>query len=203
MRAEFGQERLFICAGKTVTTLWHVSDQHDIARFQPRLPGNRDAGVTEPVVWAVDDAHLTNYLLPRDCPRICLRVAAGTTQEDRIRFFAPSTASAVILIEEAWYERALGTPLWIYELPPAQFTLIDGNAGYYVSLEAADPIGVTEVRQPLQLMKERGTELRSVTRLRQLAHQVARSTVAFSIIRLRNAAEDTEIGVYRQGDGRG
>src|SRR5512141_1242890 len=167
-----------------VTKLWHVSDQDDISRFHPRRPVNLDSGINESVVWSVDDDHLTNYLLPRDCPRICLRVSSDTSLEDRAIFFGSSNASAVIIIEEPWYDRALRSPLWLYEMPPVSFRVVDRNAGYFVSAEVVDPVAVTEVGRPVEMMMARGTELRCVTRLRPLASQVARSTLAFSIIRL-------------------
>ena len=53
--------------------LFHVSDQPDIIRFAPRpaRPGHpNDPG--RPVVWAVGERLLHNYLLPRDCPHVTL-----------------------------------------------------------------------------------------------------------------------------------
>lgn len=35
-------------------------------RFEPRASGL----VRNPVVWAIDAAHLCNYLVPRECPRV-------------------------------------------------------------------------------------------------------------------------------------
>jgi hypothetical protein len=46
--------------------LFHVSEQANIGRFDPRP--SEFASV--PVVWAIDDARLRNYLVPRDCPRV-------------------------------------------------------------------------------------------------------------------------------------
>lgn len=48
--------------------VFHVSETPAIARFEPRA---REIG--HPVVWAIDDLHLPNYWLPRDCPRVCVR----------------------------------------------------------------------------------------------------------------------------------
>lgn len=173
---------------ESVIQLWHVSEQPDIGRFSPRLPTNTDAGVTEPVVWAVADTHLANYLLPRDCPRICLRASAATSEADRDRFLGSAQASAVIIIEEEWRERSANTTLWLYALPAATFRCADANAGYHVSTTSVVPISVTRIAAPLDLLRQSGAELRIVQRLRPLAADVARSTLAFSIIRLRNAA---------------
>jgi hypothetical protein len=144
-----------------------------------------------PVVWAIADAFLVNYLVPRDCPRVCMRVKETTSEQDRLRYLGPTAASAVIVIEEDWYERAVRTVLWLYEMPRATFRCVDENAGYYLSEEAVVPRSATPVRAPLDLLAERGAELRVVPRLRPLAAEVAASTLAFSIIRLHNARSAT------------
>ncbi len=46
--------------------LFHVSEESGIKRFEPRAL----EGGGKPVVWAIDDARLRNYLVPRDCPRV-------------------------------------------------------------------------------------------------------------------------------------
>ena len=53
--------------------LFHVSERPGIARFEPRLPPTANAAVRTPVVWVVDEAHLPNYLVPRECPRVAFR----------------------------------------------------------------------------------------------------------------------------------
>ena len=45
---------------------FHVSEAADIERFDPRP----SALTHEPVVWAIDEERLRNYLVPRDCPRV-------------------------------------------------------------------------------------------------------------------------------------
>lgn len=174
-----------------MSKLWHVSETGAIPRFEPRLPSVEEAGRSVPVVWAIADAFLVNYLLPRDCPRVCMRVSETTSESDRLRYVGPTTASAVIVIEEDWYERAVQTVLWLYEMPSTSFRCVDENAGYYLSEEAVVPQSATPVRAPLDLLAERGAELRVVPRLRPLAAEVVASTLAFSIIRLRNARSAT------------
>lgn len=168
--------------------LWHVSETQGIDRFEPRKPAISSTGVTAQVVWAIADEYLVNYLLPRDCPRVCMRVGPGTTDTDRLRHLGATNASAVIFIEDGWYARATQTALWLYELPAATFRCVDENAGYYLSETCVVPKSATSVRAPLKLMAERGAELRVVPNLRPVAAEVAASTLAFSVIRLRNAA---------------
>lgn len=50
-------------------SLYHASERPSIVRFEPR-PVRAESGLTEEVVWAIDDEHLQNYLLPRECPRV-------------------------------------------------------------------------------------------------------------------------------------
>jgi hypothetical protein len=171
-----------------MSRLWHVSETQGIARFEPRVPSGDTSGTTVPVVWAIADQYLVNYLLPRDCPRVCVRAGRGTTEPDRLRYLGEERATAVIFIEEAWHERAIQAALWLYECPEATFRCFDENAGYYLSETAVVPRAETHVRAPLDLMAQRGAELRVVPRLRPVAAEVVASTLAFSVIRLRNAA---------------
>ena len=46
--------------------LFHISEESDIARFEPRA----SEYATGLVVWAIDETRLCNYLLPRECPRV-------------------------------------------------------------------------------------------------------------------------------------
>jgi uncharacterized protein DUF6886 len=62
-------------------TLHHVSEERNIAVFDPRSSALApDAG---PIVWAIDGPKLPNYLLPRDCPR----VSFGSCSTTRPRLF--------------------------------------------------------------------------------------------------------------------
>jgi len=47
--------------------LFHVSEDPAIGVFSPRPVPSLDAGVEGDAVWAIDEEHLPNYLLPRDC----------------------------------------------------------------------------------------------------------------------------------------
>jgi len=86
--------------------LFHVSEDPNITRFDPREPTNFDAGVTGPAVWAVDEDRLRNYLLPRDCPRVTFFAGANSDASDARILIGPSACEAVVAIEAAWLERA-------------------------------------------------------------------------------------------------
>lgn len=167
--------------------IYHVSEDGSIERFVPRVPANRDSGVFEEVVWGVDEVHLVNYLLPRDCPRVTFARGGQTTPDDVERFLGPPQFRRVVVIESAWYERATRTPLWIYRLPAETFRVIDAGAGYSVSLETVDPLSRQRIENPIDALLRRGTELRIVPDLWPLHDAVAESTLEFSCIRMRNA----------------
>ena len=45
-------------------TVYHVSEEPGIELFEPRpIDASGDS-----FVWAIDDEHLRNYLVPRECP---------------------------------------------------------------------------------------------------------------------------------------
>ena len=168
--------------------LFHVSEIGGIARFEPRTVPSFDAGVTGDAVWAIDEAHLPNYLLPRDCPRVTYAVGSHTTQDDVARWFADTEARRIIIIEQAWFARTADAVLHVYELPVRAFELADGSAGYFVSREAVVPVAVREIRDPLAEIAARGCEVRCVPDLWPIRDGVVASTLDYSIIRMRNAA---------------
>lgn len=169
--------------------LWHVSHAPNISRFEPRVPPSFDAGIFEPVVWAVAETHLANYLVARDCPRVAIRRGPQTTQADAERYFNAGSPEVIVYIEAPWFERAQQA-LWLYETPSATFRCADANAGYFVSSEPVVPLSCLHVASPLAELVARGAELRIVPRLRPVAQSVAASSVSFSIIRLRHATVD-------------
>jgi hypothetical protein len=112
--------------------LYHISEEPGLAIFHPRPDPNGKLGA---VVWAIDDEHLPNYLLPRDCPRVTFAASPDTTDDDRARFFGSASPRRVIVIESAWLERAARQALWVYRMPGDGFENVDRCAGYYVKGE--------------------------------------------------------------------
>jgi hypothetical protein len=167
--------------------LFHVSEQGGIERFEPRMPPSLDAGVVEPVVWAVAESRLGNYLLPRECPRVCVRAGLATTPADRERYVGAGSHLAVVYIEEGWVERVATARLWLYRFEPQLFRCVDAPAGYYASTEAVAPIESVRIEAPFDALSQRHVAVRALSHLRALARDVAASSLEFSIIRLRNA----------------
>jgi hypothetical protein len=164
-------------------SLFHVSEQAGIDVFHPRLFSTApNAG---PVVWAIDALKLPNYLLPRDCPRVTFGASPATTMEDRQRFGVGD--GRVVVIEAGWLRRVCECSLHIYHLPTSGFRLFDEVAGYWLSTDSIKPHRVFTLTDLPNAIVERGVELRVVHRLLPLRDAVAKSTLAFSMIRMRNA----------------
>jgi hypothetical protein len=170
-----------------MTRLFHVSETAGIGRFDPRPPPSGGSGAAAPVVWAVDEARLPNYLLPRDCPRVCFAAGADTDATDRDRFL-PRGRKRVVAIEAAWLARVASCRLWLYEMPAAGFSLKDAVAGYWVTEAAVTPVSVVPIDDAPGALATRGVELRVLPSLWLLHDAVAASTLDFSMIRMRKAA---------------
>jgi hypothetical protein len=165
-------------------TLWHVSSDGAIARFEPRADPDHDS--PEPLVWAIDDEHVPAYWFPRDCPRGTFWAVATTTDEDVERFLTGNRALRVQAIQADWLERFRGARVFAYRLPSETFVRYERAAGYWVSRDPVEPVEVVELDDLLARHAEAGIELRIVPDLRALWNRVIASTLEFSGIRLRN-----------------
>jgi hypothetical protein len=161
--------------------LYHISEEPGITRFDPRPA----AGYPDPVVWAVDDTHLRNYLLPRDCPRVTFFVGTSTEPRDIDRFLGSSTA--VVAFEASWLDRVRNTRLFRYHLPDTTFSCVDRCAGYFHSTHAVIPERVDLIDDLLAAVASRNVEFRVLPSLWHLHDAVVASTLGYSIIRMRNA----------------
>jgi hypothetical protein len=161
--------------------LFHVSEERGIERFVTRA----SEGGPGQVVWAIDADRLRNYLVPRECPRVTYYAGRETTDADVERFLGSSTA--VVAIEQAWFERVRSSRLYCYHLPPDTFECIDECAGYFVSRVPVTPACVEVFDDVLSELLRRGVDLRIVPNLWPLRDAVVSSSLQFSIIRMRNA----------------
>lgn len=167
--------------------LFHVSEEPEIRQFEPRMPPVA-CPLQEPLVFAIREGLLHNYLLPRDCPRVTFYAVPGSTPEDVERLIGLTDARHVVAIESAWIERVLRTRLYLYRLPGDTFESLDEGAGYYVSREAVEPLHVERVDSIVEELCRRDVELRITPSLWKLRDAVTASTLQFSHIRMRNAA---------------
>lgn len=162
------------------TSVFHVSETPNIAQFEPRID---DLG--RPAVWAIDETHLPNYLLPRECPRVCVRRGACTDATLIERLLDETTHA--IYVECAWRERIASTSLFVYEFNASPFACVDANAGYFQSSKMVRPIATQTLTDLEHTLRSRGAALHYVDSLRLIQNAVVNSTLEFSCIRMRNA----------------
>lgn len=167
--------------------LFHVSEEKEIKIFHPRKPSRKDLVESVPLVWAIDEKRLPNFLTPRDCPRVTYHKNHQTSDEDCQRFFSSSTSTHVVAIEHAWFDVMKTTTLYIYEFDSKHFILQDAIAGFYVSKHSEVPIACHVIKDPFQALFDRGVELRVLDRLIDLRDQVILSTLNWSMCRMAHA----------------
>lgn len=160
--------------------LFHVSETPGIAVFEPRVAAD---GVAR--VWAIEQRTLSNYLLPRDCPRVCFRPNDRATADELALL---EGAEAIIAIEAGWLERVQAATIHVYDMPSDGFALEDQTAGYWTSRQAITPSGNTPVSALPERIAETGARLVVLPTLWPLHDRVRASGLAFSLIRMRNAA---------------
>jgi hypothetical protein len=165
-------------------SLWHVSDNRWIQRFEPRANPGHDS--PEPLVWAIDDEHVPAYWFPRDCPRGTFWAIDTTSDDDVERFLTGDRTRRVHALQSDWLGRFREARLYAYRLPDAPFEPYGRAAGYFVAREAVEPVDVVEFGDLLARHAEAAIELRVVPDLWSLWERVIASTLEFSGIRLRN-----------------
>lgn len=171
--------------------LFHISEDDSIRTFIPRR--SKAVWNFEAYVWAISETRLANYLLPRDCPRICV------SREDFqiIRPWLPVDTSTdhlenLIFIPEKWKQEASKCVLYQYEFDPGNFTEIDNIAGYYVSRETEitlPPKKLVNCLDELKLQKALLVSLEDQEML-DVYQTVTTNARFFSIIRWKNFKND-------------
>lgn len=168
--------------------LFHVSEDPNIEKFILRMPDQNAWEIERGVVWAIDEEHLTNYLTPRNCPRIVLRIGNNTTIED-IRAFDLQPGIPVIYLEKHWQIIMQNHPLYLYEFEEVNFECVDKTAGYYVSYEEQPAKWTMIVNDLEDFLRARGVTVRYIERLNAIYEQIIQSSLDFSCIRMRYAKE--------------
>jgi hypothetical protein len=167
--------------------LFHISESPDIHVFEPRPAPAPELNIPYPVVFAISEKLLHNYLFPRDCPRVTYYRNEKSTRHDVDTFFGASTADYILAIESVWLERVESTVIYCYEFPIERFFLFDECAGYYLSKESIKPISCRQINNPLTELLSGNREIRIMPDLRPLASTIVKSTLNYSCIRMRNA----------------
>ncbi|MGG4044926.1 DUF6886 family protein [Paenibacillus favisporus] len=166
--------------------LFHFSEEPGIQVFEPRTIYDQ----TDAKVWTIDEYHAPHYYFPRACPRVCIWPKDDTSDMDNERFFGMSKTSRMIAIETGWYERVKKGSIYRYTFNAADFELEEENAGYYVSRRPVIPMEVERIDDLITSILNEGIELRITPSLQPLREQILKSTVNFSMIRMRNARQE-------------
>jgi hypothetical protein len=152
----------------------HFSEDPTITRFVPQ----------EQYVWAVGFDRAQDYWFPRQCPRGMAWVEVGTTD----RSLLSPGADRVHVIEFGWLKQMQSVELYAYRLPAEPFEPIGEAMHAMVATEPVEPLDRPEpVGSLLRLHEDAGIELRLVNNIWPWWHEVVRSDLGFSGIRLRNA----------------
>lgn len=166
--------------------LFHFSEETDIKIFEPRTIYDQ----TDAKVWTIDEYHAPHYLFPRECPRVCIWPNKDTNELDYEFFFGMSKGSRIIAIETDWYDRVRKGCVYRYIFESTDFELEDKNAGYYVSRKAVKPIEIEKIDDLITAILDEGIELRVTPSLIPFKKHILKSTVNFSMIRMRNAKQE-------------
>lgn len=169
--------------------LYHISESARISRFVPRPSPSPLENLTEDVVFAISEKLLHNYLLPRDCPRVCFYANPQSSAGDREKFMGLGPAPFVVAVENNWLKTIERTTLYKYEMPTENFELIDECAQYYISRQSVEPLSIKPVYNILEEMLSRNIELRFMPSIQTLAQTVKSSSLSYSLIRMRNSIE--------------
>lgn len=167
--------------------LYHVSEEPGIEIFETRPAPQVYDQITGFVVFAVSDIMLHNYLLPRDCPRVCYYAKTNSSQEDIDKYIGNTDKKYIINVDERWIDRINNSKMYLYEMPYESFELLDEGAGYYVSYKTIKPINMFTIVNLKEELEKRNAELRALPSLKLLSKEISFSTLQFSIIRMRNA----------------
>ena len=166
--------------------LYHISENGNIDQFIPKI--SKEQWGFKKYVWAINEEKIHNYILHRECPRICLDWKERKIISDWID---PKEFRAYIFVSLDWLERIKSCTLFKYQFSPSNFTEIDSIAGYYVSSEVEIPIGVEEINDCLKTLNSLNIGIKFLDKphLKQLREVVIQSATKFSIIKWANLEE--------------
>ncbi|GGA28979.1 GyrI-like domain-containing protein [Psychrobacillus lasiicapitis] len=173
--------------------LFHVSEESNIEFFEPRIPTRTDLDQTKGLVWAINEECLPNFLTPRNCPRVCYHVGPNTSEADKRTYFSSKSCPYVVAIEHKWFEVMQNTTLYLYEFNTLEFTLLDENAGYFISDKKQIPINKIKIDNLFTALFKRNIELRLVDSLWDLHEKIQKTTLNWSMCRM-GFAQKMELG---------
>ncbi len=166
--------------------LFHISEEENILQFIPRV--SKKQWNFQSYVWAIEEKKLHNYLLPRECPRICLSLEKSNIQMDYLNLNRMKNPKAVIFVAEEWKEKINNCRLYQYEFAGDNFKLMDKIAGYYVSDKTEVPLNKIEIKDCPQELQKLDVELilSHKEKMMEIKDKVINDFEEFSIIKWSN-----------------
>jgi hypothetical protein len=161
--------------GEGPHALWHVSEEPEISRFEPR----------DGKVWAIGTRLLALYWFPRDCPRAAFWADSQTSDEDVERFLGGDRSGRVHVVESDRLEPMRTTRVVAYRMPEQSF--VENEDRFWISADPVEPLELVELGDLVARHEQAGIELRTQDDLLDFWDEVVASTLGFSGIRLRNA----------------
>lgn len=170
-----------------MTYLYHVSDQANIDCFYPRPPSRKDLDPDVPLVWAIDEAHLPNFLTPRNTPRVCY---SHPPDENGMR--------GLVAIQKDHLADLVNATLYVYVFSAKDFELQDATAGFYTSRLAQEPLRCLVVTDLVAELSKHARKLVVLDNLWPLAQEVVKTSYDWSLCRMAYAREYTEVSLLPQ-----
>lgn len=164
--------------------LFHVSEEANICKFEPRIPDRDDLDKKVGLVWAIDETRLPNFLTPRNCPRVAYHVGKGTNEIDKKKFFSSTNINHTVVIESKWFKIMQSTTLYLYEFNTDDFELQDDIAGYYIAKSPQIPKSKHVLDDLFSELIKRNVEIRIIDNLWSIADEVKTSTLNWSLCRM-------------------
>lgn len=167
--------------------LYHFSEEPDISVFYPRS-AYEQYKIDKSWVWAIDEATMFKYYVPRDCPRVAGWAIAESKQEDIDTLLLGDSGKILFGIEKGWLNACLNSTLYRYEFDGEHFYPREGSKGVYVSEHKQVPLKCVKIENLLESLLDLGNiELRILPDLWDLRETIFTSSLDFSFIRMRNA----------------
>lgn len=164
--------------------LFHVSEESNIEIFKPRKPSRTDIDNSKGLVWAINEQCLPNFLTPRNCPRVTYYSTDISLEKDKTRFFSSPDVQHVVAIENKWFEIMKNSTLYVYEFDRSDFILQDEIAGYYTSDKEQKPSNMIAISDIFKELFDKKVELRIIPNLWDLAEDIKKSTLNWSLCRM-------------------
>ncbi|EZH74154.1 hypothetical protein ATO12_14880 [Aquimarina atlantica] len=167
--------------------LFHISEEENIEKFNPRI-SKKQWNNKMLYVWAISEQKLHNYLLPRNCPRICINMGQSSILKELLPLEEIQNRKSIIIVPENWKSSIQNCILYKYQFKKQNFKLIDKIAGYYVSTKTESPIHKVKIKNCIKELDELNVELKIVDKIKMLKikEKIVENLEEFSIIKWSN-----------------